>query len=219
VSTPAVQRWFAYLLCAAATGASCASPPPAAPSPGQIAGAWLADSTLVAASGGECVGAGLQSDIGRRDVLLAALDGQSAMNATITSTGNGTRCAYAGTNAAGTVGLTMTSCQQSRVLNVACANGGLRDLQLVSATLNAKANSQLGTGSGADMTNWTVFLTGTNQPVGTLSITASFTWVFLGLPASNYHVFTGTIFPGYADGTISIPADPNPWCLPCGWFW
>jgi len=54
--------------------------------------------------------------------------------------------------------------------------------------------------------------------VGVLSLRSTFTWVYLGLPSADYHEFTGTVFPGYADGTITIPADPNPWCSPCGWF-
>src|SRR2546428_10172266 len=38
-----------------------------------------------------------------------------------------------------------------------------------------------------------------SQPLAVLSLTETFTWVYLGLPASDYHVFTGTVFPGYAD--------------------
>src|SRR5215831_20978012 len=108
--------------------ASCASPPPTAPSAGQVAGAWVADSTLTAVSGGECVGTDLGSAIGRRDVFLAALDGQSAIDATITSQGNGTSCEYAGPNANGALTLSMTRCQSASVTNVPCSAGGLRDL-------------------------------------------------------------------------------------------
>jgi hypothetical protein len=198
--------------------ASCASPPPTAPSAGQVAGAWIANSTLTAVSGGECVGTDLGSAIGRRDVFLAALDGQSSVDATITSQGNGTSCEYAGSNATGALTLTMTRCQSARVTNVPCSAGGLRDLVLVSATLQARADSRVGSGSGSEVTVWNVLNSGSQQPVGILSLTETFSWVFLGLPPSNYHVFTGSVFPGYADGTITIPADPNPWCLPCGWF-
>jgi len=41
--------------------------------------------------------------------------------------------------------------------------------------------------------------------------------VQLGLPASNFHNFTGTIEPGYQDGVITIGA-PEPFCTQCGWF-
>jgi hypothetical protein len=198
--------------------ASCASPPPTAPSAGQVSGAWIANSMLTAVTGGECVGADLGNAIGRRDVFLAALDGQSSIDATITSQGNGITCEYVGPNANGALTLTMTRCQSARVTNVPCSAGGVRDLVLASAALQARADSRVGSGSGSDLTVWNVFISGSQQPVGVLNLTETFSWVYLGLPASNYHVFTGTVFPGYADGTISIPADPNPWCYPCGWF-
>ncbi len=188
-----------------AVAAACSSPPPAAPAAGQVSGAWVANTTLTTASGGECIGADLRNLPGRRDVLLAALAGESTISATITSQGNGTSCAYSGSNANG-------------VLNVSCSTGDRRDVQLVAGTLQAQADSRVGTGSGSDTTTWNVFAAGSQQPVGVLSVTEAFTWVYLGLPPSDYHTFTGTVFPGYADGTISIPADPNPWCLPCGWF-
>ena len=206
------------LACAAAVLASCSSPPPAAPSATQVAGAWQAFSALAAVSGGECVGADLQNAIGKRDVFLAALSGESTMDATITSQGNGTSCEYTGSNAAGQLTLTMASCQISRVLNVQCRSGDHRDLQLVGGSLQAKANSQLGNGSGSSVETWNVLPAGSSQAIAALDLTSTFNWTYLGLPASNYHTFTGTVFPGYADGTINVPEDPNPWCLPCGWF-
>jgi hypothetical protein len=214
-----MMRRLAILSLGAILASSCASPPPTAPSAGQVAGAWVADSTLVTVSGGECVGAALQAATGRRDVFLAALAGASAIDATITSQGNGTSCAYAGSNSNGALSLKLTTCQQSRVLNMVCSSGDRRDLQLVSGAITANANSTLGTGAGTDTSTWNVLVAGSAQSVGVLSLTASFNWIFLGLPASNYHVFTGTVFPGYADGTITIPADPYPWCQLCGWFY
>jgi hypothetical protein len=212
------RLWLVTAAVTVAFAVSCSSPPPAAPSAGQIAGAWVANSLLSAVSGGECVGADLRDAIGRRDVFLAALAGETTINATITSQGNGTSCAYTGSNSGGELVLTMTVCQSGRVVSVGCQTGDRRDLQLVSAALQARVDSRAGTGSGSDTTVWNVFPSGSSQAVGVLNLTDTFTWVFLGLPSSDYHVFTGTVFPGYADGTISIPADPNPWCLPCGWF-
>ena len=89
--------------------------------------------------------------------------------------------------------------------------------QIGKSELKSASYTQLGTGSGRETSSWTVYGAGTTTPVDTLTLSASFTWIFLGLPASNYHVFTGTIFPGYDDGTISIPADPTPFCSKCGW--
>jgi hypothetical protein len=205
--------WFAFL------ASACASPPPAAPSATRIAGAWIANSTLSSVgSGGECLGADLRSAIGRRDVFLAAIAGESSVQATITSQGNGTSCAYSGSSSLSGVTLTMSLCQSARVLNVTCRTGARRDVQLVSAALQGHADSRLGNGSGSVTSTWTVLDASSQQAVGSLDLTEIFTWVYLGLPSSDYHVFTGTVFPGYADGTISIPNDPNPWCQPCGWF-
>ncbi|HVZ19645.1 MAG TPA: hypothetical protein VG871_01210 [Vicinamibacterales bacterium] len=211
-------RALGAVTCAAVALASCSSPPPAAPSATQVAGAWQAFSALTAVSGGECVGADLQNAIGRRDVFLVALAGESTMDATITSQGNGTSCEYTGVNAAGQLTLTMGTCQISRVLNVACSSGVRRDMQIVGGSLQGTASAQLGSGTGSSVETWNVLAAGSSQPIASLNLTSTFNWTYLGLPASNYHVATGTVFPGYADGTISIPADPNPWCLPCGWF-
>jgi hypothetical protein len=196
---------------------ACGSP--VGPSKGSVAGAWQADSTLAAVSGGECVGSTLQGTIGSRDVFLTALQQSgSSLQATITSQGNGTSCSYTGATSGGTVSLKMATCQTSRVPGVNCGSGAVRDLQLIGDTLTANVNTVLGTGNGTETTTWSVAAPGVASPVGTLTLTANFTWVFLGVPSSDYHVFTGTIFPGYADGTISIPSDPNPFCTRCGWF-
>ena len=210
----------ASIIVAALLTAACASSQPTAPSATQIAGAWIANSTLSSVmSGGDCVGVDLRNVIGRRDVFLVAIAGESTVQATITSQGNGTICAYSGSNSASGVTLTMGVCQSARVLNVPCsATGARRDVLLVGSSLQAHADSRLGNGAGSATSTWNVLDAASQQVVGAFNLTETFTWVYLGLPASNYHVFTGTIFPGYDDGTISIPADPNPWCLPCGWF-
>ena len=202
---------------ALACSLGCGSP--SAPSTGRVAGAWIANSTLSAADGGECVGATLQGALGSRDVFTTALrQDVTTLEATVASQGNGTSCAYTGTLSGSAVAVTMTTCQTSRIIGVRCSSGELRDLQLVSGTITANVDTQTGTGSGTDRTSWNVFVPGTAVPVGALTLTASFQWIFLGVPSSDYHVFTGTIFPGYADGTISIPADPTPFCGKCGWF-
>jgi hypothetical protein len=203
---------------ALALSLACSSPaaPSASPS---VGGAWLANSTLASVNGGDCVGTLLQSAAGSRDVFLTALKQTgSLLNATVTSQGNGTSCAYSGSSNGGAVRLSLSTCQTSRVPGVRCANGAMRDLQLVGETLTANVNTAVGTGTGTDASTWSVLVPGSASPVGTLSLSANFTWTFLGLPSSDYHTFTGTVFPGYEDGTISIPADPNPFCAKCGWF-
>ena len=196
---------------------SCGSNSPSAPSVAQAAGAWVGNSTLTAVSGGECVGSTLQAAIGSRDIFTAALkQAGSMLDATVTSQGNGTSCAYTGTSGGSVIGLTMAACQADRVLRVRCGNGALRDLQMQADGITANVDVRTGS-TGTDVSAWTVFVSGTAVPVGLLTLTANFTWTFLGLPAADYHVFTGTIFPGYADGTISIEGT-DAFCAPCGWF-
>ncbi len=210
-----MKRLTAVLL--AALASACASPP-TAPSAGQVAGAWVANASVLSVSGGECVGSDLAHASTRRDQLLVALAGERAINATITAQGNGTSCAYEGSNANGALALTLVTCQLSRVPDVPCSNGASRDLQLVAGSVQVSADSRTGTGSATDVSTWNVLAPGSTDVLGVLTVRSTSAWVFLGLPPSNYHVFTGTVFPGYDDGTVTIPADPNPWCLPCGWF-
>src|SRR5882724_13062361 len=131
-------------------GTACSSPQPAAPSANQIAGAWLVNATLSAVSGGECVGADLQNAVGRRDVFLAALSGSATIDATITSQGMGTSCAYTGSNSSGGLSLTMTSCRSGGVVNVQCGSGQRRDLQIVSGVLQGRPDSRVGTGPASE---------------------------------------------------------------------
>jgi len=192
---------------------------PTAPSTGRVAGAWLANSQLATAGGGECVGAILQSATVRRDVFTTAVKQVgTALEATVASQGNGTSCSYSGSVNGSALALNLASCQAARIVGVRCSNGELRDVQLVNGAIAANVDAQLGTGSGRETSSWTIYVAGTTTPVDTLTLSANFTWIFLGLPSSDYHVFTGTIFPGYDDGTISIPADPTPFCSKCGWF-
>ncbi|MEP7305591.1 MAG: hypothetical protein ABJA98_08750 [Acidobacteriota bacterium] len=215
LKTGALVLFFSALV-ACSPGCSAS---PTAPSAGRVAGAWLANSTLATASGGACVGDILRSRSGSRDVFTAAVrqDG-TILSATVASQGNGTTCAYSGSVDGNALSLNMTSCQAARVVGAPCGNGELLDLQLVSGTVAANVDAQLGSGSGRETSSWAVYAAGSTTPVDTLTLTANFTWIFLGLPPSDYHVFTGTIFPGYDDGTISIPADPTPFCSKCGWF-
>ena len=206
---------FVFLSGVFASSIGCSSP--SVPSATQVSGAWVANSTLATVSGGECVGNTLQTAIGSRDVFTTALKQSGAtLEATVASPGNGTSCVYSGTVDGNAVALTMTSCQSDRITGVQCSNGALRDLQLRSGTIAADVRTRM-TGTGADTSTWNVLAPGTTVSVGSLTLTARFTWIFLGVPSSDYHVFTGTIFPGYADGTISIEGT-DAFCLPCGWF-
>jgi len=203
-------------LCVLVLATACGSRAPLAPST-SVSGAWLANSTLVSVSGGECIGATLLAADPPRDVFTTALwETGSTLEATVASAANGTSCAYAGTIDGSSLVLNLISCQTARVTAARCANGALRDLQLTSGAIVATVSGHA-SGSGTDSSTWSVFESGRATPVGSLTLTARFAWNFLGLPSSDYHVFTGTVFPGYADGTISIEGTDT-FCLPCGWF-
>lgn len=164
------------------------------------------------------MGATLQPTVGAaRDVFTTALrQTGSTLEATVASAANGTSCAVAGSLDGTTLTLTLTSCQTDRFTGARCSSGATRDLQLVSEAISATVTPG-SSGSGTDSTTWNVFAPGTSTPLGPLTIVGRFAWRYLGLPSSDYHVFTGTIFPGYADGTISIEGS-DPFCQPCGWF-
>jgi hypothetical protein len=59
---------------------------------------------------------------------------------------------------------------------------------------------------------------GTTTPVAVLTLSAEFRWNALGIPHSDFHVFDGSILPGYVDGVVVIPEEVNPFCEKCGWF-
>jgi len=60
--------------------------------------------------------------------------------------------------------------------------------------------------------------TGSTAPVSTLTLSAEFRWNMLGIPHNDFHVFDGSVLPGYVDGNIVIPEEVNPFCEKCGWF-
>lgn len=202
---------------ALATASACNNASSPSPSIENVSGVWMGHITLRSASGGECVGSTLQSAIGGRDIFAAHIqqDGKN-LNATVGYQGNQTSCAFAGlVNGAG-VNLGMTSCQADRVRSFRCANGDVRDLQLVADTMTGAASN--GYGTGTETSSWRVAAPGSVAPLGTLTISADFAWNMLGIPHSDFHVFDGSVLPGYVDGTVVIPEEVNPFCNKCGWF-
>jgi hypothetical protein len=186
------------------------------PSSEQLAGAWNANSTLAAVTGEECLGGALINAIGSRDIFAAAINQSGkVLDALVTSHGNGTICAFTGTASGSAVTLNLTSCQAARIGPLRCGDGAVRELRLTSERISGSVSG--GRGGGNDSSTWNVFIPGSAAPVAILSLSATFTWIALGLPSSDYHAMTGTVSPGYQDGTISIDA-PEPFCLTCGWF-
>ena len=163
------------------------------------------------------MGSVLQSALGSRDIFSARIE-QSASDlaASITFQGNGTSCVFRGTVADATLDLTLSSCPAGRKEAFVCPGGAIRDLEIVSARVAARNNG--GTGMGTDTTTWNVFARGSTTAIGTLTATSQFIWNVLGIPHDNFHIFDGSIFPGYVDGVVIIPEEPNPFCTECGWF-
>jgi hypothetical protein len=188
-----------------------------APSIEKVSGVWMGHITLRSASGGDCVGTTLQSSIGNRDIFAAHIQqAEKNLNATVGYQGNQTSCAFTGTvNGAG-VNLNMASCEADRVRSFRCANGDVRDLQLLTDSMTAGASN--GYGTGAETSSWRVSAPGSAAPLSTLTISADFAWNMLGIPHSDFHVFDGSVLPGYVDGTVVIPEEVNPFCDKCGWF-
>jgi hypothetical protein len=176
----------------------------------------MAHATLTSVSGGACVGATLQGSIGNRDIFAAHIQqSNTALTATVSSQGNQTSCAYSGTAGGTTVNLSLTSCQAGRVTAFRCADGTRYDLQLVADRLTAQASSGA---PGISTSTWNVLVAGSTAPAAVLTLSADFRWNPLGIPHSDFHVFDGSVLPGYVDGVVVIPEEVNPFCEKCGWF-
>jgi hypothetical protein len=182
-----------------------------------VSGVWIGNATLSAVSGGECVGATLASAIGSRDMFAASIKQAAGdITATVAYQGNRTSCVLAGTVGADRVGMTLTACHLGRVERLACGNGALRDLGMLSDRITAAAVN--GTGTGTDVSTWNVFEAGGDVPLGVLTLTAEFRWNISRIPHDDFHIFDGSILRGYVDSVVTIPEEPDPFCTRCGWF-
>lgn len=153
----------------------CGSATPAtAPSAPQVTGAWLGEQRITAMTGGECVGAALQDQIGLPSQFHASLtqDG-SRVTAILDIDHTGDVCTYTGNLAGTTLDLTAADCSESRLVGFRCPNGGLRDVRPKSASLHATLTGTTiaGTASETD----TVFAAGTSDPIDSWVIGSSFT--------------------------------------------
>ena len=111
--------------------------------------------------------------------------------------------------------LNLSSCQAGRVMAVRCADGSRYDLQQVADRITGQATSG---GPGTSTSTWNVMAEGSTMSVSTLTLSAEFRWNMLGIPHNDFHVFDGSVLPGYVDGNIVIPEEVNPFCEKCGWF-
>jgi hypothetical protein len=176
----------------------------------------MAHATLTSVTGGACVGGALQASLGNRDIFAAVIQQSStSLTATISSQGNQTSCSYSGSATGTSVTLNLSSCQAGRVAAFRCPDGTRYDLQLTADRITAQASSA---GPGTSTSTWNVMAAGSTAPVATVTLSAEFRWNPLGIPHSDFHVFDGSVLPGYVDGIVVIPEEVNPFCERCGWF-
>jgi hypothetical protein len=176
----------------------------------------MAHATLTSVSGGACVGSALQASIGSRDIFAALVQqSTTSLTASLSSQGNQTSCAYSGTLSGTSVSLSLNACQAGRVVGFQCADGTRYDLQLTGDRIAAQASSA---GPGTSTSTWYVVPQVGSAPSAVLTLTAEFWWNMLGIPHTDFHVFDGSILPGYVDGVVIIPEEVNPFCEECGWF-
>jgi len=203
---------FSLFVCACGDGGST----PSGPSVERVSGVWMAHATLTTVSGGGCVGSALQASLGNRDIFAALIQqSNTSLTGTVSSQGNQTSCSYTGSVSGAAVTLSLSSCQAGRVTAFRCADGSRYDLQLASDRMSGQASSG---GPGTSTSTWNVMPAGSTVAVSTLTLSAEFRWNMLGIPHNDFHVFDGSVLPGYVDGNIVIPEEVNPFCEKCGWF-
>jgi hypothetical protein len=198
--------------------AACGGSSPAAPSAApRVSGAWIGHSTLTMVSGGECVGSTLAAAVGSRDIFSARVQQtDSELAASVTFQGNQTSCLYRGRTTNEAVSLDFASCPAGRKESFVCSSGATRQLEIVGSRVAAQNTGR--TGTGTETTTINVYAPGNATPVGVLTVSSQFIWNMLGIPHDDFHIFDGSILPGYVDGIVIIPEDPNPFCTKCGWF-
>lgn len=163
------------------------------------------------------MGSTLASSIGSRDIFSARIQQtDNDLAASITHQGNRTSCVYRGSASNEAISLTFASCPEGRVETFVCSSGVMRQLDVVDSRVTAQNTGR--TGTGTDTMTLNVFAPGSTTAVGVLTVSSQFTWNVLGIPHDDFHIFDGSILPGYVDGTVIIPEEPNPFCTKCGWF-
>jgi hypothetical protein len=182
-----------------------------------VSGAWIGNATLTSVSGGECVGSTLATAVGSRDIFSARIQQtDNDLAASITYQGNRTSCLYKGSTANEAVNLDFSSCPAGRVETFVCSNGAVRQLEIIGTRVSAQNTGR--TGTGTDTTTINVLAAGSTSPVAIMTLSSRFIWNMLGIPHDDFHIFDGSILPGYVDGVTIIREEPNPFCTNCGWF-
>jgi hypothetical protein len=136
--------------------------------------------------------------------------------ASLTYQGNRTSCVYRGSTSNQAINLNFSSCPDGRIETFVCASGEVRRLEVIDSRVTAQNDNR--TGRGTDTTTLNVYAPGSATPLATLTVSSQFIWNMLGIPHDDFHIFDGSILPGYVDGTVIIPEESNPFCTKCGWF-
>lgn len=157
--------------------AGCGSSDPASPSApatAQLGGVWRGTTRVSTVSGGECFASTFQTLVGSSKATSAAVTQSGAsLSVVVTDSSTGASCTYSGTTGASAVVLTLTSCTASDTIGARCTSGAVRDIRLLTSSINATASGTTMTGTEAETYN--VNVSGTSTGVGTLTITSAFT--------------------------------------------
>lgn len=138
-----------------------------------VAGVWRYTATLTSVSGGECVGALIQSTIGSRDTgTMSVTQSGANLTATLRSDSDGSACNYTGTAGSNSISLGWTGCDLGAFTGIRCSNGTTRDMRMQTNSINATISGRTATGTESESWNVTTsFGTG----VGLMTVTSSFT--------------------------------------------
>lgn len=171
-----MKRYLLLLVLLSACGGSSdplRSPAEASAVTGNAAGAWRGTATTTSVFQGECLGPIVGSLVGTTAPMSATVTQTgSSVSATAISPTSGASCSYSGTMGQTALVLTGTSCTASDLIGARCANGALRDVKWQTAAVNATV---IGPGMNGTLSDtYNVFVAGTTQGVGTLTINTGF---------------------------------------------
>lgn len=169
---------IALLLFAVACGSSSSSPTAptsAAATTATVNGVWTGTVTLGSVIGGECFGPAFLTGIGTSGpISVAFTQNASTLSAVWTATSGGGNFSYTGTVGQTAVSMTDTACSACNQLGASCPNGaGLRDIKLQSGNFSGSTDGK--TMSATDSKIYNVFVAGTTNAVGTLTLASTVT--------------------------------------------
>jgi hypothetical protein len=175
----------------------------------------MAHATLTSVSGGACVGTALQASIGNRDIFAALIQQSNTF-----ADRNGQLAGQSDQLLLHRIGQRVRRHAEPVVLSGGACHGlplRRRDSIRPAAGVRAHHRTSQQRRAGTSTSTWNVMAAGSTAPVSTVTLSAEFRWNMLGIPHNDFHVFDGSVLPGYVDGNIVIPEEVNPFCEKCGW--